>query len=407
MLDYCTKDLIPTTQSLTTVENLKCNVMPSGCRNELSQKHIQSGCRLYKAVSGPRTPVLESANGLQKPWGFGRVRGAWQHNGEIMKWGCASGWLPRPCASSRCMAPALSRRISQSIIAWLESVIGRLNGRFGNSTWQTRLTSMVRDCRQHWMSSQRLALAEWTIGSKEPQLRRSNLCTMVCISLPRSFLCCCEWCVDTVDDKEETSGHKASQKMVRCNASTDFLLEPISYAITYVDPDIAGKRVGENHTQFLPWHWTGDDESILPIVTSIVYTIILSIVNIAIAALPDPSWTVWELWGCREEPHGVGGPYAPNDTPIFDTNTAAGWVQAAMTLWNSTCCCVVYRGQQADGTAGAQTSMRGGRSDLPLDDVFPPRAEDMINDIGVESEDDGETRCSNWRSFLTTKIRFQ
>jgi len=59
------------------------------------------------------------------------------------------------------------------------------------------------------------------------------------------------------------------------------------------------------------------------------------------------------------------------------------------------CCCVVYRGQQADGTAGAQTSMRGGRSDLPLDDVFPPRAEDMINDIGVESEDDGETRCSN------------
>jgi len=80
--------------------------------------------------------------------------------------------------------------------------------------------------------------------------------------------------------------------MVRCNASTDFLLEPISYAITYVDPDIAGKRVGENHTQFLPWHWTGDDESILPIVTSIVYTIILSIVNIAIAALPDPSWTV-------------------------------------------------------------------------------------------------------------------
>jgi len=56
-----------------------------------------------------------------------------------------------------------------------------------------------------------------------------------------------------------------------------------------VDPDIAGKRVGENNPQRFSWHWPGDDESILPIVTSTVDTTIMSIVNPAIAGLPDPS----------------------------------------------------------------------------------------------------------------------
>jgi hypothetical protein len=65
---------------------------------------------------------------------------------------------------------------------------------------------------------------------------------------------------------------------VSCDVSKDFLVEPFSFTITYVDPDIAGKRVGENNTQRLSWHWPGDDESILLIVTSIVDTTILSIV---------------------------------------------------------------------------------------------------------------------------------
>jgi hypothetical protein len=194
---------------------------------------------------------------------------------------------------------------------------------------------------------------------------------------------------------------------VRCDASNDFLVEPFSFTIAYVDPDIAGKRVGENNTQLFSWHWPGDDESILPIVTSIVDTTILSIVNAAIAGLPDPSRKIRELWGCLEEPNGDGGPYARNVTPIFDNNTAAGWVQAAMKLSNPTLFCVVYRGQQADGTDGAQTPMRGGRSYLPLDDILPPPAEDMIDDIGEESDDDGETRRPNPRSFPTTKTGFQ
>jgi len=74
-----------------------------------------------------------------------------------------------------------------------------------------------------------------------------------------------------------------------CNASTDFLVEPFSFTIAYADADIAGKSVGENNTQRFSWHWPGDDETILPIVTSIVNPIILSIVNTAIASLPDPS----------------------------------------------------------------------------------------------------------------------
>jgi hypothetical protein len=123
--------------------------------------------------------------------------------------------------------------------------------------------------------------------------------------------------------------------------------------------------VGENNTQLFSWHWPGDDESIHPIVTSIVNTTILSIANAAISGLPDPSRTIRELWGCQEEPNGDGGPYAHNVTLIFDNNTAGGWVMAAMKLSNPTLFCIVYCGQQADGRDGAQTPMHGGRSYHP------------------------------------------
>jgi len=174
-----------------------------------------------------------------------------------------------------------------------------------------------------------------------------------------------------------------------------------------VDPDIAGKRVGENNTQLFSWHWPGDNESILPIVTSIVDTTILSIVNAAIADLPDPSRKIRDLWGCLEEPNGNGGPYTHNVTPMFDNNTAAGWVKAAMKLTNPMLFCVVYRGQQADGTDGAQTPILGGRSYLSLDDILPPPAKNMIDDIREESDDDGERQRPNPRSFPTTKTGFQ
>jgi hypothetical protein len=168
---------------------------------------------------------------------------------------------------------------------------------------------------------------------------------------------------------------------VHCNTSNDFLVEPFRFTITYVDPDIPGKRVGENNTPLFSWHRPRNDECILLIVTSIVNTTILSIVNAAIAGLPDPSWKIRELWGCMEEPNGDGGPYAYYITPIFNITTAAGWVKVAMKLSNPKLCCVVYRGQQADGSDGAQTSMHGGRSYLPRDDILPPPAEDMIDDI--------------------------
>jgi len=92
---------------------------------------------------------------------------------------------------------------------------------------------------------------------------------------------------------------------------------------------------------------------------------------------------------------------------MFDNNTAARWVKAAMKLSNPTLFCVVYRGQQADRTDGAQTPMRGGRSYLPLNNILPPPAEDMIDDIEEESDDDGETWCPNPRSSPTTKTGFQ
>jgi hypothetical protein len=89
--------------------------------------------------------------------------------------------------------------------------------------------------------------------------------------------------------------HRSSLIMVRCDASNDFLVQPFSFTISYLDSDIAGKRVGENITKLFSWHWPGDDESILPIVTSIIDTTMLSIMNTAIAILPDPCRKIGEL----------------------------------------------------------------------------------------------------------------
>jgi len=68
---------------------------------------------------------------------------------------------------------------------------------------------------------------------------------------------------------EETSVHRSPPIKVCCEAFPGFLVEPFSVTIAYVDPNIAGKRVGENNTQLFTWHWPGDNESRLPIVTSI------------------------------------------------------------------------------------------------------------------------------------------
>jgi hypothetical protein len=85
--------------------------------------------------------------------------------------------------------------------------------------------------------------------------------------------------------------------MVCCDPSKDFLVQPFIFTIAYPDPNIAGKRVGENNTLLFPWLWPGDDESTLLIVTSMVAMTILSIVYAAIPSLPDPSRKIRDLWG--------------------------------------------------------------------------------------------------------------
>jgi len=161
---------------------------------------------------------------------------------------------------------------------------------------------------------------------------------------------------------------------VRRDASTDLFVEPFKLTIAYVDPDIAAKRVGENKSQIFSWHCAEDNESILPIVTSIMDMNILSIVNSAIASLPDSSRTIRELWGFWEEPNGDGGVYACNVTPIFDNNIAGRWVEKTMTLCNPMLVCIGYHGQQADRTAGAQMPLGVSRSYLHLNDILPPPA---------------------------------
>jgi len=55
-----------------------------------------------------------------------------------------------------------------------------------------------------------------------------------------------------------------------------------------------------------------------------------------------------------------------------------------MKLTNPMLFWVVYRGQEADGTSGTQTPMRGGRSYLPLYDINQPPAKDMFDNIREE-----------------------
>ena len=85
----------------------------------------------------------------------------------------------------------------------------------------------------------------------------------------------------------------------------------------------------EINTSQFSFHWPGDDQSIRPIVISIVNTPILSIVYAGLISLPDCHQTIQQLWGCGEEPDGYGCLYAQNVTLMFDNNTAAGWVKAA------------------------------------------------------------------------------
>jgi len=85
--------------------------------------------------------------------------------------------------------------------------------------------------------------------------------------------------------------------------------------------------------------------------------------------------------GCQEEPNGEGGQHAYDVTPIFDNNTAAGWVKAELELINPQLFCIIYTRQRAVGTPGTSTSIYGGCSYLCLDDILPPPAEDMIDNI--------------------------
>ena len=142
-------------------------------------------------------------------------------------------------------------------------------------------------------------------------------------------------------------------------------------------------------------------------VRAIVDTTILSIVNAAIAGLPDPSRIILKLCGCLKEPNGDGGLYAHDVTPFFDNNTAAGRVKPAIKSSNPAHLCIGYHGHQAYGTDDGLAPMHVGRSYLPLDAIITSPAEDMINDIWEESDDDCETQCPNPGSFPRTKTGFQ
>jgi len=122
----------------------------------------------------------------------------------------------------------------------------------------------------------------------------------------------------------------------------------------------------------------------LPIVTSIVDMNTVFMMNSAIACLPNCTQKIPKHWGCQEQPNGNGGLHAHNVTPIIDINSASGWVQQAMKSNTPTLFCIIYCGQHTDSTSGSQMPRRGGCSYVPLDNILPPLAKEMIDDIREE-----------------------
>lgn len=163
-----------------------------------------------------------------------------------------------------------------------------------------------------------VVLLEGRIRLKTPRIRSWTLCTLVCISWHQQFFCSVWWCADPDADEEDTSHHRTSLIMFHCDSANNFLVVPGSFTISFVHPDIPGKWVGENNAQLVSWHWPVVDESIPLIVTSMIDTTILSFVIDAIACLPDPRGTIWQLRWCLEEADGYGGPYAGNVTQSLD-----------------------------------------------------------------------------------------
>ena len=137
-------------------------------------------------------------------------------------------------------------------------------------------------------------------------------------------------------------------------------------------------------------------------VISIVDTTIWSIVNRALANLPDPFQIIGELWGCQEELIGYGGPHTHNVTPIFIYNTGARCGRPVMKLHIPTRYTIVYNGQQAGSTSGALMPIHAGHSYQSPDVILLPAAEDIINDIRAESND-AERWHPNWSSIWRTK----
>jgi len=177
-------------------------------------------------------------------------------------------------------------------------------GHFGTGTWQTPLFSIARNSMQHRTSSGRLGHAKEIVWSTKLRLRKGNSSKLVCISSPQLFHYCSWWCVGAENNKEDALGHRVLLMKMHCDPLTDFLVKPSSATIAHGDPDRAGKRVGRNNTRQFSLQVPGDAESMILGVTSIVNMTMLSIMNAAIASLPDPCRKIWERGGCQDQPNG-------------------------------------------------------------------------------------------------------
>jgi hypothetical protein len=228
--------------------------MPSGCWNWLSHMLIQSRCWLCMRESGPRTPVLESANGQKKPSWIGRSRVTGQHNEKRIKWRSMSGRLPNRWVPAMSKAPAMSNEIFQSIVSLLWSLIRHLTGWFRHCTWQTRLYSIARISRLCWTSSWWLAIVDRGILWTNPGHRSGIWLRVLCMSsLPFSF-CSPWWWVHTEDNEDDTLSHWSLPIKVCCDTLTNVLCKPCSLTIFYVDSYIAGEMVGDHNSQLFWCH---------------------------------------------------------------------------------------------------------------------------------------------------------
>ena len=200
------------------------------------------------------------------------------------------------------------------------------------------------------------------------------------------------------DDEEEEVTPMTSHKRARLSPSEC----PQSMTVCVVDPDHALHPAPEPaNARPFHYYWPEHDQTIDETLTAATSTTFKSVMETAIAALPNPSRKVRALWGITVEPGFCQAPAMQQATWLKDTNGVVAWIDRTKNLATRYLFCVLKRAiPDRDDTPGPS-----GRANLDQDALFPAPAE-MYQEIAEQSDDEAAAGCANPHNFPRTEKSF-